>query len=610
MTESNPVTASDSANRSYGHKNSVGETINPRDCVKKVGNKLEVDMDRLDLKYRPGKEIPHWEPTIKLVPYEEKTKIYLDIETTGLEPETDRVIMVGIKNHLGEVTIFDDADEKVLLQKTIEHLKKAKPDILIGHNLFNFDLPFLMARCRTHKIWYSFRLGNKEKTITASSFNGAPIKFTSVYLRNTEIIDTFQQVCIWDKSASKLTSYNLKSSVLALGLREEKRLELTNEQIQECYQKGDLETIKIYLTYDLDDTELLANYLIPIVYYQLKIVPKLSLQELATASPALKAQKIHERLLCGVFSVADPKTEYEGGKVTLHNPGLHRNVAKIDVSSLYPSIMLRYGICSRKDPNLKFLGVLKYMTTERLRLKKLAKEGDHKAEHQQNALKSLINGSYGYFGTGSYNYNDYEAAALVTAYGRKILNIMEERIVINGGILIESDTDGVIFSHEDPETVLKDLESNLPDGINVELEYKDCVACVPKAKNYIILKPDGKIITKGAKRSDIPLLKEFKEDYIKAYATNETEAQNYHEQVLKDLSSGEYPIEKLTVTRKIGKVEKTLVNLGIGQVGEIVSYWKGTNVKGKPVDVNSGSYNVNYYVTKIKEVLQEMLGQK
>ena len=102
----------------------------------------------------------------------------------------------------------------------------------------------------------------------------------------------------------------------------------------------------------------------------------------------------------------------------------------------------------------------------------------------------------------------------------------------------------------------------------------------------------------------------MKVEYLKAYAKSEAEAQNYYEKILKDLSSGEYPIEKLTVTRKIGKAEKTLVNLGIGQVGEIVSFWKGTNVKGKPVDVNSGPYNINYYVAKIKEVLQEMLGQK
>ncbi|QSV52494.1 MAG: hypothetical protein HEP80_05390 [Dolichospermum sp. UKL201] len=53
-------------------------------------------------------------------------------------------------------------------------------------------------------------------------------------------------------------------------------------------------------------------------------------------------------------------------------PGLHKDIAKIDVSSLYPSIMLKYGICSRKDTQRAQrvgLSILDYLTRERLRLK-------------------------------------------------------------------------------------------------------------------------------------------------------------------------------------------------------------------------------------------------
>jgi|GEM_PF-1562017 len=584
--------------------------VNPRKCVKKVGNRLEVDLEQLDLDYIPENQIPQWEPTKELPLYDIKTKVYIDIETTGLNSKTDRVIMIGLRNHLGEVTIYDDVDEKILLQKAIEHLNSSNPDILIGHNLFSFDLPFLITRCDKHRVSHSFKLGDKEKTISASSFRGSPIKFTPVYCGNVQIIDTFQQACIWDKSASKLTSYNLKSCVLALKLRPEKRLELSHNQIQDCYHSGDLETIKTYLTYDLEDTELLANFLIPIVYYQLKIVPNISLQELATASPALKAQKIHQSLIKGSEPTADPTVQYEGGKVTLHNPGLHRKVAKIDVSSLYPSIMLTYGICSKKDPEHKFLGVLKYMTEERLRLKKLAKEGNREADHQQNALKILINGSYGFLGTGGYSFNDYEAAALVTAYGRKILDLMETVIKNNKAVLIESDTDGVIFSYDDPETLVKGLSYELPEGIKVDLEYSGCVASVPKAKNYIIYRPDWKEpIIKGAKRTDLPLLKEFKVNYIKAYAASEQEAQSYYQNLITELESGNYPIEKLTITRKIAKNEKNLVDMGIGQVGETVSFYYGYNSRNKPTEVTTGDYNKSYYVDKIKALREEMIGK-
>jgi len=586
--------------------------INPRDCVKSSTTKIEVDLDKLDLSYQPEQEIQSWEPTKKLTAYSTKSKVYLDIETTGLDSRTNRVIMVGLKTHQGEVTIFDDEKEHILLEKIIEYITDKKPYLLIGHNLFNFDLPFLMTRCEKYGITHNFKFGDMDRNITSSSFNGQPIRFRPVNLPKTNIVDTFHQIAIWDKSANKLTSYNLKSSVIALGLRDEKRLELSNNQIQACYQNKDFETIKTYLEYDLDDTELLANYLIPVVYFQLKIVPNITLQELAIGSPALKAQKIHQSLIKEEHT-ADNKVSYEGGKVTLHKAGLHRDVAKIDVSSLYPSIMLRYQLCSRKDTDKLFLGVLKYMKDERIRLKQLAKEGNKQADIEQNALKILINGSYGYFGTGGYGFNDYEVAALITAIGRKILKVMEDFIVKNNGVLIESDTDGVIFSHNDPVTLVNNLSPELPSGIEVDLEYKNCVACVPKAKNYIILKPDGKVISKGVKRADIPLIKEFRVEYIKAWKNNPDDAKTYQRTVNSSLASGNYPIDKLTITRKIAKSEKNLVDLGIGQIGETVTYYYGlgnlatkTKVNKVPQEVTSGPYFAQLYIDKINELVDEM----
>jgi len=76
--------------------------------------------------------------------------------------------------------------------------------------------------------------------------------------------------------------------------------------------------------------------------------------------------------------------------------------------------------------------------------------------------------------------------------------------------------------------------------------------------------------------------------------------------LITELQSGNYPLEKLTITRKIGKTEKNLVNLGIGQVGDIVSYYYGYDAKGKAVEVTSGDYHKQYYVDKIKKAKSEL----
>lgn len=552
-----------------------------------------------------------------------RTELLLSGRSTGLQPKIDRVLMVGLLNERGETTILTDPDEKTLLAQTIEHLKQHQPECLIGHNLINFDLPFLADRCRIHNISHPFRKGNKISRITSSTVNGQPIEFTPIYWNGVNILDTYQQIAIWDKQAAKLARYDLKSSVIALGLRDDRRLELSVNEIKDCWAAGDRETIENYLKFDLDDTQLLAEFLLPVVYYQLAYVPALSFQQIAIASPALKAQKIHEKLLPHLHPDSDKQLKYDGGKVELVAPGLHKQVAKIDVSSLYPSIMLRYGICSRKDTENKFLGVLAYMVDERLRLKALAKSGDRAAAFQEKSLKILINGSYGFMGTGYYTFNDYGAAALVTAYGRKILDLMVDVVTSCGGVVIEIDTDGVLFSHDDPEKVKRLVSESLPTGINIDLELSDCGLYAPKAKSYVIVHPSGKTTVKGLfrKRNRYALENKFPIEFLRLYFLDSPQAADeYYHQTRSLLVDRRIDVADLTINRKIGSAEKNLVELGIGQPGDRVSYWftEGKRHHAKtakallshPLETTTEPYWADYYINLLDGQYKSILGSE
>jgi DNA polymerase, archaea type len=619
------VITDDDGNLKVINRDRVVEILhpNPRNAVTITSGRVEVDLDRLSLDYQPQTLIPQWQPSVELKPYEELTKTYIDIETTGLNPKTDRVLMVGLLNDQGEISILTDPDEKTLLDQTIEHLKQHQPECLIGHNLINFDLPFLADRCRIHNISHSFRKGNKTSRITSSTVNGKPIEFTPIYWNGVNILDTYQQIAIWDKQAAKLDRYDLKSSVIALGLRDDRRLELSVNQIRECWESGDTATIENYLKFDLDDTQLLAEFLLPVVYYQLAYVPALSFQQIAIASPALKAQKIHEKLLPRLNPRADESLKYDGGKVELVAPGLHKQVAKIDVSSLYPSIMLRYGICSRKDTEHKFLGALAYMVDARLKLKALAKSGDKSAAFQEKSLKILINGSYGFMGTGFYTFNDYEAAALVTAYGRKILDLMVDAVTSCGGVVIEIDTDGVLFSHDDPETVKELVSGSLPTGINIDLELTDCGLYAPKAKSYVIVHPSGKTTVKGLfrKRNRYALENKFPIEFLRLYFIESPQAaEEYYQQTRSLLVDRWIDVADLTINRKIGSAEKNLVELGLGKPGDRVSYWftEGKRQHSKtakallshPLETTTEPYWAEYYIDLLDRQYKSILGSE
>jgi DNA polymerase, archaea type len=586
--------------------------MSPRNALTYLNSSISVDIDKLDLDYTPEVTPPIWQPTTELESYENLSKVYLDIETTGLDFDACCVTFIGLKDNKGNYYIFTDNDERSLLINALNWLLQNKPNVLIHHNGFAFDLPFLINKWNKYGINHPFSTASKPSKITSASFRGQPIEYTAISWKGVDIIDTFQQIAIWDKSANKLDGYGLKNSVIALKLRSDRRLELSNNEIQSAWKNGDLDTIKTYLKYDLDDTELLADFLLPIVWYQMAYVPDLAFQQMATASPALKAQKVHQALI-GDYPDTDPTMEYQGATVDLLAPGLHHNVAKVDVVSMYPSIMLRYGICSKKDPQHKFLGWLNYLINERLKLKDLAKKGNKLADHQQNAIKILVNGSYGFMGTGFYSYNDFGAAALVTAYGRKILTLMCDTIKNNLGTLIEIDSDGAYFSATEPENVFNAVCNAMPSGINIELEMKNCGLYAPRAKNYIIIHTEsGNMTVKGMfrKRNRYPLDNDFPIEYIKKYFTESlAAADQYFAEIIETLEYGDFDLDKLTVTRKIGKAEKKMVELGIGDIGDIVRFWyteqalyhKKTFKKltSKELPTTSGKYWPRYYADRV-----------
>jgi DNA polymerase elongation subunit (family B) len=414
----------------------VTDKFNPRSLIKREKQSIIINESDINLFNKPNYIYPDIEPFNELIPYENNLIAYLDIETTGLIPWKDEVKMIGIKYSDGEYWFSYGHDEKKILKEFLHKLCHKKLYALITHNGFKFDFPFLEERFKQNNIIFPFIKADKERTVTSSSFHGRPIQyFPYRFLSNSlHLIDTLVQCCIWDKTFNKLESYGLKNAVIELKLRKERRTELTYQEMLECYRANNWKLILEYLKFDLDDTELLANRIVKPYYYQMKWVPGVSFEYICVASPALKAQKIHEYLIKGKNVISDPKVHFVGGISEVVNPGIYKNIAKIDVASLYPTLMLEYGLCSRKDKQMKFLSVLQKLRSERLRLKRLP---DDASQLEQEALKILVNGSFGFFGTGMYSYNDYECSALITAYGRAVLRLMERVINDCGATVIE-----------------------------------------------------------------------------------------------------------------------------------------------------------------------------
>lgn len=591
-------------------------TWSPYDAPVTDSGKCLVDESRLRLDYKPSFEIPDWQPSKQIPPYETVKRCYLDIETLGLDPERDRIIAIGIQLDGEPPNLLSDPDEAKLLKSALAKLTKLKPQLLIGHNHVLFDLPFIIKRCELHGIKYPFRRSDRQQVMSYASVHGEPIRFYPVYWRGVNIIDTYHLVGAEDKRTAKFTSYGLKDCAIQIGARSERRLELTHHQITDCWNRGEVETILEYLRYDLEDTKALADYLVPAIYYQSEVVP-LPIQEIATASPA----KIWEAILEAHYGrdnlpQADEKLSYGGGYVAC-TPGLYRDCAKLDVSSMYPSIQLRYGLCSRKDSDRHYLAVLDYLRTKRLELKGLAKQtGEAIYKQRELALKILINGGYGFSGTGGYPFNCIPTAALVTAYGRKLIQLMIDTASCFGASIIEVDTDGIILSHAQPEAVFNAVQAALPEGIKIDLDWTGKDAFIPKMKNYMIISKDGTVKATGEfrKRNRSELQRTFPVSFIKTYLESPEKAHDLYQRLRDEILAGEYPVEKLSITQKIPRGAKQLLELG--KPGELVTYYWGEQpaydkycrrVEGDRIPVTSGPYFSGYYASELQRMRSDLM---
>lgn len=73
--------------------------------------------------------------------------LQFDLETTGLDPEVDRVFMVAVRAPNDDVTLLeadgdDDAAEARLITQLVATVRAIDPDVIENHNLHGFDLPF------------------------------------------------------------------------------------------------------------------------------------------------------------------------------------------------------------------------------------------------------------------------------------------------------------------------------------------------------------------------------------------------------------------------------------------------------------------------------------
>ena len=465
-------------------------------------------------------------------------RLQFDIETLTTDGyefpnpkrEGDAICMISMSDNTGWeecLQLNNPFSEKELLEEFVRIIKLRDPDVIEGHNIFNFDFPYIEARAKLHKV--KLKLGRNSSTLKSrpSRFNVAEktVSYKKYEIYGRHIADTYHLVQHYDVINRNLESYGLKSVAVHFGIASSERTYVEGKDITEIFRK-DPERLLRYALDDVRETAAVAEILAPSYFYMTQLIP-FSYQNSIIRGNAAKIDLmlISEYIRSG-HSIPYPSMPQPitGALTGAPSTGVFSNVWHCDIRSLYPSIIISENLVPQFDRLGIFTEYLTKLRDFRLTAKDARKLAADKEEEQEyNALQSsfkiLINSFYGYLGFAMGAFNDYKMADKVTARGRELLSSMLEFLKSLNAVIIEMDTDGIYFQPPEslkltPQEMEKKIQSILPEGIEVELDAVYPAMFCYKSKNYALLTDEGEVIITGAALKSRGI-EPFQRDYMK-----------------------------------------------------------------------------------------------
>ena len=571
---------------------------------------------------------------------EEVSTLVLRVYTAGeilSDPgeEPNRILAVALREGLeGECVLVDDEDESKLLWHLSGKIKKLDPDLIQGHNLFKRDLQLLEDRAKALKVKLGWGRGGEKISARRSRMMVAEkqLDYRRFQIAGREFADSWILSILHDVSGRELTGYDFEDVAQHFKLPHGKR----GDSLAERAEK------------DTSAIAILHRNLSYPYFLQSQIFP-LSFENVILRGNATRINHLFLREYYRKRHSIPGKPEvvhFAGGLTAQEHEGCAYGVYHCDVASLYPSLIISYGLGPAGDSLGIFKGLLETLRDFRLLTKQKQKQATEPKEsaffgNLQTTFKILINSFYGYLGFGQGHFADFDKAAEVTRLGRELLMKMMDWLKKQGADILEVDTDGIYFV---PSQAFSDagwveqLNTELPEGVQVEFDGRYPGMYCHKMKNYALLEEDGTLILRGSglrSRALEPFLRDFIEDMIRAALT---EGQGAHQGVFEDyqrrLKQGEFGVDDLsktetlidspaTYSRKIsqgGRNRAAVYELALAasrkyHAGESVSYYvtgdKATVTvydncrRVEEFDPEAPDINAKYYTKKLKQTFKK-----
>jgi DNA polymerase elongation subunit (family B) len=457
--------------------------------------------------------------------FDELRRLQLDLETTGLDPERDRIFLIALRDPEGRGEVLEAPraeDEPALLQATFERIRASDPDAIENHNLHGFDLPFLARRAEL--LGVPIQLGRLPRTglFRRPSARGTALGRDQPELRRRtrftvpgrELIDTLDAVLRYDFSARDLPGHGLKAVARHFKLAAPDREYVPGRRVWAVYEQ-DPERVRRYACADVTEAAGVARLLGGAAFALARMAPR-RYERLADAGPAtgvldplLVRAYLRAKAALPAHEAGDG-TAHSGAALYLFAAGRSERIVKADVASLYPSLMREYRIGPRRDRLGALLAIVDRLVERRLAAKARARAAPAGSDRRYTdealaaAMKIVVNSAYGYLGAvGLTRFSDVHAANEVTRRGRAVLGLLCRELAVRGVTLLEADTDGVYFAvppswaEEDERRVVAEVAALLPARVRLEFDGRYAAMLSHEPKNYALKPYAGPVVLRG-----------------------------------------------------------------------------------------------------------------
>lgn len=473
--------------------------------------------------------------------YDEIHRFVFDIETTGLDPKTSKIFLIGMKDNRGFLKLLSAQNEDEERQMIVDFFKtidELKPSLVGGYNSAFFDFPFILKRAEILKL--------NIKKICKTLHPDYTLKQKDGILKLANEMEPYVQTQMWGYNIvdiahavrraqainSDIKSWSLKYITKFIEAEKPNRVYVEGDKIGKiyfdneefwmnkengvykkvgfdskideiCKRRDDVyrlitgsKIIEDYLDDDLYETMIVdeqfnqANFLlsklVPTTYERLSTMGTATLWKMIMSSWSYKHKLAIPRKL--------EKRKFTGGLSRLVQVGFSKNVLKLDYSSLYPSIQLVHDVFPACDVTGAMKSMLKYFRDTRIKYKNLASEYktiDPKLaisyDRKQLPIKIFINAFFGSLSAPQvFPWGDIDMGEQITCTGRQYLRQMIMFFMKRGYVPLVMDTDGVNFETPSDRDEYKYVGKGLNGLVKEGKEYVGAEADVAEYNDLFL----------------------------------------------------------------------------------------------------------------------------